>query len=455
MIDFVLLAFVGLIIVLGFKRPFLWVLLYIYIDIVIPQKIGYGIMTSPALKLSLLAFVLAFAGWLVFDNKQGSRFAFRQWLIVALLGWCGMTTLVAAFPDSAWAKWDWVWKALVFAAFLPLTLRTRLRIEAAALVMVLAIGAIVISGGLKTVFGGGGYGTLRLLVNENAGIYEGSIISTFAIATIPLAWWLARHGTIFKQHWTVTAFAAGLTFACLLIPVGTTARTGLVCIAVLGVLMLRSVRYRFVYGGAAALALFVAIPFLPASYLERMSTITDYSQEQSASTRIAVWKWTVDYAKRNPLGGGFDAYRANSFTYQMPQVSGPENAQSVEYVEVTDEARAYHSSYFEMLGEQGWLGLALFLWLHALGLWQMERLRRAHAPPKGERPGWVHGLATSLQQAQVVYLVGAAFVGIAYQPFAYMIIGLQIALWSWCKRQGEIATAAADAHNGSSEVQPA
>ena len=53
---------------------------------------------------------------------------------------------------------EWAWKALAFAAFLPLTLRTRLRIEALLLFMTLSAGSIIIVGGIKTLAGGGGYG---------------------------------------------------------------------------------------------------------------------------------------------------------------------------------------------------------------------------------------------------------------------------------------------------------
>lgn len=432
MLDLALLGFIGLLLALGLKRPFLWVLAYIYIDIVAPQKIGWGLVQ--AIPLSLVAFLAAFAGWALLDSKKGSRFTLSQGLIVALLLWCGMTTLTAQFQDSAWDKWDWVWKALVFAAFLPLTLRTKLRLESAILFIVLAVGTIAINGGLKTVLGGGGYGTLSLLVRENSGLYEGSIISTVAVCIIPLALWLARHGTIFKPDWKVWGFVAGLVFACLLIPIGTSARTGLVCIGVLGVLLLRSVRYRFVYAGLAGIALVVAIPFLPQSYLERMGTITGYQGDQSASTRLAVWAWTIDYAREHPLGGGFDAYRSNSFTYRTRTVSGEGATQQVEYAEVTEEARAYHSSYFELLGEQGYLGFGIWMWINLLGLINMERLRWRFARREDGRKSWQWGLATALQQSHAVFLVGAMFVGIGYQPFLFMLVGLQCALWSYVQR---------------------
>ncbi len=436
MLDLALVGFIGLLLALGLKRPFFWVLAYIYIDVVAPQKIGWGFIQS--LPVSLIAFVAAFAGWLLLDNKEGSRFTLRQGLIAVLLVICGVTTLSAAYQVEAWTKWDWVWKALVFAIFLPLTLRTRLRIEAAALIMVLSIATIVINGGLKTVFGGGGYGVLALLVREDAGLYEGSILSTAAIATIPLALWLARHGTIFRPDWRVYAFVAGLILACLLIPIGTAARTGLVCAGVLAVLLMRSVRYKFVYAGVAAMALVAAIPFLPQSFTERMGTITEYQGDESASTRVQVWMWTLDYVKEHPFGGGFDAYLGNSFTYQTRKAVGEGNNVTVEYNEVTDKGRAYHSAYFEMLGEQGWIGLFVWLLLHGLGLWQMERLRwrfgRKGSGREDGRKTWQWGLANALQQSQIVYLVGALFVGIAYQPFIFMLVGLQCGLWSYVQR---------------------
>src|SRR5687768_8207312 len=117
MLDLALLAFIGVLLALGLKRPFFWVLAYIYIDVVAPQKIGWGFIQ--ALPVSLIAFAAAFAGWLFLDTKQNSRFTLRQALIGALLVWCGFTTLSAAFPVEAWTKWSWVWKAMVFAMFLP------------------------------------------------------------------------------------------------------------------------------------------------------------------------------------------------------------------------------------------------------------------------------------------------------------------------------------------------
>ena len=437
MLDIIFLAFIGFMLLLGLRRPFLWVLLYIYIDILAPQRIGYTIITT--IPVSLIAFLAAFGGWALLDRKEGLHFSLRQGLMLLLLVYCAWTTSFADFPESAGFKWEWVWKALLFAIFLPFTLTTRARLEALAFTLVITVATIVISTGMKVTLGGGGYGNLVFFVDDNSGIYESSTLATVAIALVPLIWWFTKFGTIYRPHWTVTTFAILTIFACLLVPVGTEARTGLLCIAALAGLMLRYVKQRLmVIAGAAALGL-VALPFLPQSYYDRMATIAAPGGDESASTRVAVWMWTLDYASQHPFGGGFDSYKSNSFTYEMPVKEETGNTTSVEYREVTDKARAFHSSIFELLGEQGYPGLFIWLLLHALGLWQMERVRskwkrRDARGELDEDEAWIAPMAASLQMASIIYLVGATFQGIGYQPVMLMIIGLQIGLNTYCKR---------------------
>ncbi|WP_213980545.1 putative O-glycosylation ligase, exosortase A system-associated [Sphingomonas sp. dw_22] len=424
-----LFAFFGL----GFRKPFLFVLVYAYIDIVSPQRLTYLLLNS--LPISMMAAALALLGWLAIDDKRDVRVAPRQFLILLLLGYCWYTTMHADFPVEARDKWDWVWKALAFAAFLPLTLRTKLRIEALLLFMILSASSIIIVGGIKTILSGGGYGELNLMVANNSGLYEGSTISMVAIAIIPLILWFTRYGTIFPPDWKVKSFAYALVFACLLIPIGTSTRTGLLCIVLLAVLMLRDTRRKFVYLGALGAVALVAVPFLPSAFTERMGTIKTYQADASASTRLAVWQWTMDYAKAHPLGGGFEAYRQNHIRYEKVAVEseGGGNAKVDRSLEV-DSARAYHSAYFEMLGEQGYPGLALWLLLNLAGIFRMEVLRQRYRKPE---PGqeWIAPLASALQSGHLIYMLGGTFIAIAFQPFIYMLIGAQIGLDTYCARK--------------------
>lgn len=423
--DLVFIGFIAALLLLAVRRPFLFALAYIYVDTVSPQRLSYHLLNS--IPLSMIVAVLAVGGWLVADPKDRLAFSARQGLILLLLAYAGVTTFNADFPADALEKWDWAWKALAFAVFLPLTMRSKLRIEAVALFLLLSAASIIIVGGLKTALSGGGYGVLNLMVDNNSGLYESSTISTIAIALIPIILWLAKYGTIFPPDWRVKVFAGALIFACLLMPVGTEARTGLICIAVLGLLLMRDMKRRLLFIGAACALGAAAIPFLPSSFTNRMETIQGFAGDQSANTRLAVWAWTWDYAQAHPFGGGFGAYRSNHILVETVSVQSNGDTATVTASAEADEARAYHSAYFEMLGEQGFPGLILYLLIQGIGLVRMEVLRRRYRRVEGDK-AWIAPLATALQHFQIIFLIGSTFVGIAYQPFAWLMMAVQIGL---------------------------
>ena len=103
--------------------------------------------------------------------------------------------------------------------------------------------------------------------------------------------------------------------------------------------------------------------------------------------------------------------------------------------EIVDEGRAFHSSYFEMLGEQGFPGLLMWLIIHLGGVWRMEVISRLYRKRNRPDEAWVAPLATALQNSQIVYLVGSLFVGIAFQTFFYMLIALQISFDTYLARR--------------------
>lgn len=435
--DLFFIAFLGLFGLMGLRRPFLLVALYCYIDIVSPQRLSYFLLNS--IPISALAFAAMVGAWLFVDDKKDCRFSVRQVLMLILVAYCGYTTMTADFPVEAAHKWNWVWKAIIAGVFLPLVLRTRLRIEALTLFMILCASTIIINGGMKTALSGGGYGVLNLMVDDNSGLYEGSIISCVAIALIPLILWFTRYGTIFPPDWRVKAFGYALCGACMLMPIGTEARTGLVCLIILaGMMFLRS-KKKFVYGPLMAFAALLSIPFLPASFTQRMQTIENHQGDESASTRVAVWMWTLDYVKDHPGGGGFDNYLQNSFTYFAQSTITEAGGSRIDRRLVTDRGRAYHSAYFEMLGEQGYFGFALWALIHIICFVRTEIIRRVFARSDAPDERWISPFALALQQGHVVYMIGSLFVGIAYQPFIFMMLALQIGLDTYVTRRRKAA----------------
>ncbi|MCG6120283.1 MAG: putative O-glycosylation ligase, exosortase A system-associated, partial [Blastomonas sp.] len=79
--------------------------------------------------------------------------------------------------------------------------------------------------------------------------------------------------------------------------------------------------------------------------------------------------------------------------------------------------------------------LALWLIIHLGGIWRMEVVQRIHRKRNRPDETWVVPLALALQNGQIIYMVGSLFVGIAFQPFIYMLIALQIGLDTYLARR--------------------
>ena len=169
-----------------------------------------------------------------------------------------------------------------------------------------------------------------------------------------------------------------------------------------------------------------SIPFLPESLTGRMSTIKTYEEDSSASTRLAVWGWTLDFVKDNPFGGGFGAHRLNRVEIVTQARTGDENNVSTSTNVVEDKARAFHSAYFEVLGEHGYPGFALFMALLIVGLVQLGRLRRRYRDSETDQ--WISDLARALRHTLIIYMVGSLFIGVAFQSMLYFVLAFTAAL---------------------------
>src|SRR3546814_18860746 len=92
-----------------------------------------------------------------------------------------------------------------------------------------------------------------------------------------------------------------------------------------------------------------------------------------------------------------------------------------------------------MLGEQGYFGFVVWLLIHATSLIRTAWIWRTYKRRADPDTAWVAPLALALQQGHLIYLLGAMFIGIAYQPFIFMLLALQIGLHTYLvgQRQAE------------------
>jgi probable O-glycosylation ligase (exosortase A-associated) len=413
------LAFLGL----GVSAPFVMTLGYVWVDTFRPQEVAYIILNE--LPVALIMGGGAVAAYFLLDRRSPPRLTLASVLQVTLAIWMTATLLWAELPDRAMVKWDWAFKSMVFAAFVPLVIRSRVQVEAFVTTWVFSMAANFIPFGLKVLISGGGYGQNLGLQAGNAGLAEGGQLSTFCLMAVPLLLFLGKHGQLIPRLPMMNVAYFGAALLAIVTALGTYERSAIVGLVMLGFFMFLRSRRKFLYillAGALAIAIIVN---MAASWNQRASSITDYSTDGSALTRILVWQWTLGYVTTHPMGGSFDAYGIN--TILMPDNS-------------IQNGRAYHSVYFEVLGELGWPGLTMFLLVIASTYFSLFRLSRKCR--KLPDLVWVADMADALQSGMTVFLSAGAFVGIAFQPpFWYFVsLGVCLRAYVWHAERADAPT---------------
>jgi putative inorganic carbon (HCO3(-)) transporter len=400
---------------LGIAAPFVLTLGYVWVDTFQPQNVAYVILNQ--VPVAMVMGGAAVIGYFILDRRSPPRFTLASALQLLLALWVTLTMVWAEAPVPGWEKWNWAFKSIMFSAFIPLVIRSRVQIEAFAQTYVFSLAANFVPFGAKTLISGGGYGQNLGLLTGNSGLAEGGLLSTLCLMAVPLALFLGRHGQLLPKTKPVRLAYFGIAGLAVVTALGTFERSALIGLVILAMYMLSRSRHKLRLGlllGVFALAL---VYVMSSRWTERISTIGDYAEESSALVRILVWRWTFNYAVSHPLGGGFAAYLIDSV--ELPDGT-------VEF------GRAFHSIYFELLGEQGWIGLGLFCLLSGSTLLGLRRMaRRARKVPE---MAWCADMSDALQSALMVFLTAGAFVGIAFQPMFWYFIAMSISLREYVHR---------------------
>lgn len=418
---YLLLVYIALL-GIGASAPFVITLGYVWLDIFRPQQVAYFLLNR-GLPIAMIMGAAAIGGYFALDRRSPPRFSAVILLTLMLAVWVTLTCFWAEVGDQAWVKWDWAFKTILFSAFIPYVIRSRIQIEAFLLVFLFSLSANVIPFGAKVLLSGGGYGRQLGLLTGNNGLGEGATLATVCLMSVPIMLALRRHSLIIPRNWfTNLGYPAGVALL-ILTAIGTFERTALVGLFVLAVTVWITSRKKILMGAICALVALGVVYKTSDAWNVRMSTITAGAADGSIGVRLAVWKWTYNYALEHPLGGGFDLYFLDRIDVESDRT--PAGVETIAH-------RAFHSIYFEMLGEQGFVGLGLFLsiaGLSFLSLWGL--IRRCRGNPQLQ---WCGDLAKALLSALAILMTCGAFIGIAFQPFLYYTFAITVSLREWLYR---------------------
>lgn len=378
-----------------FKRPWIGVLLFIWISVMTPHRMAYGFAFDFPWA-AMLAGVTLLSMAMNAKQVKFPKDTITVLLIVLPL-WLTVTYLFALVPEAAHNRWVEVMKIFFFILVTASLVQTRQHIEWLLWVIVVSVGFFGLKGGLFTILTGGGarvYGP-----PGSSFISDNNAIAVALVMTIPLMYYLRQ---VVTSVWVKRGMLVAMGL-CGMAILGTHSRGAFLAVLAMCFFLWLKSHAKVMSGLLLLLLVPVAIGFMPDQWTERMNSIQNYEQDASAMGRINVWHMAVNIANARPLvGGGFELYRPQVFATYAPN---------------PDDIHTAHSIYFQMLGEHGYVGLLIFL---SLGILSWIKARRIIAASK-QNPefAWAGQLARAIQISLIGFAVGGAFVNIAYWELQY------------------------------------
>lgn len=404
--DLVLLAALAGVVPLIFRAPQVGILAWIWVTLFNPQREVYGFLSN--FQLNLYIALITAVAWAISRERKTVPLNSVTGLMILFGVWTCITTYFALDVEYSMVIWERVIKTLILGLAILAIVNNKARIQAVIWVMCLALGYYSVKGGGFVLGTGGSH---RVMGPEDSMIEDNNSIGLAMVMLLPLLNYLRTTAKDIRTNYILLA-TMGLTLVAI---IGTYSRGALVALAASGVAYVARSRNALIPLLMAGCVLAALPNFMPASWSERMTSIQDYNEDSSFAGRVAAWKTSVAIATQRPAtGGGF-------FAVDLDWV-----AQSFRSPGSLEKGRAAHSIYFEVLGDHGFVGLAIFLMLYAAAWFNTSAVLRAtRGDPSMD---WANKLARALQVSMVGFAVGGALLSMAYYDGFLILLALSGAL---------------------------
>jgi putative inorganic carbon (hco3(-)) transporter len=309
----------------------------------------------------------------------------------------GFSVLTAYWIEEAWIPYNLYIRLILMAMLIPLMIQTLEDLRLLMLVIAFSMGFL----GFRFGF----YGLIRGGARYDAGyggfLADNNCVALALVMVIPLCWYSYQ---FFAPRWAKWGYLV-MGFGSFTGVVWTHSRGGAIALALcLLAMVMRSKRKIGVFVVLCLMAL-PAVWLAKDTYLERLSSITDYETEASALSRLALAKGAIKIWIDHPITGvGF----------------GSANFQRLisNYLQRPD-AHVAHNTYLQIAADSGTPALIIYL---AIMFGTMWRLGQSAARMKAlDRPDLV-AYPVSLQLAILAFAVGSTFLSRVTFDFYYILI---------------------------------
>jgi putative inorganic carbon (hco3(-)) transporter len=383
-------------------EPFVGIALWTWLSVMNPHRLSWGFAYD--MPFAQMTAIVTLLGLAVGYRKIKFPVTRLTVLLVAFLAWLNITTLFAIHMDQSLEMWSRVNKTLLMTLVALAAVRTDRQLRIFLWILVMSVAFFGIKGGVFAILTGGEF---RVYGPPNSHIEDNNAISVALVMMIPLLAYLRHHSS--SRLVRMAMLGAILLSAAAVL--ASYSRGAIVAGSAMLLFLALKSRRRFLFIATFALAIPVMLSAMPEKWWDRMGTITAHDPDSSVQGRFNAWQMAWNLARDRPIvGGGYGIYEADVFARYAPN---PEDIHSA------------HSIYFQMLGEHGFVGLALFLLL-ALLMWRTGNriINASNDPPTA----WRGDLARAMQVSMIGFLVGGLTVNIGYWDVYYFELVLLVAL---------------------------
>ena len=399
--DIAVVSIVFIAAVVAIAHPYVGVLAWTWVSVMNPHRLAWGFAVDFP-----VAYVIAIGTLIgLVVSRDRKRLPVNAPVIVLFLFvlWMCFTSVMAIHPELGWDMFNRVMKIMFMVFIAMIVLHSRKHIDLLVWVLVISLGFYGAKGGLFTVLTGGSF----RVWGPPGGFIEGNNeIALALIIAIPLMRYLQLIAT---QRWIRLGLGAGMVLSALA-ALGSQSRGALIAIAAMCALLWWRSEHKLVWGVLLGIVGVSFVAFLPETWMARMETISIENADSSIRGRLNAWGMAWNLAVDRPIGGGFEIITPDLFAQYAPDPHA---------------IHAAHSIYFQVLGEHGFPGLVLFLLLWAL-VWRWAgRMYREGAASVENK--WAAHLGGMIQVSLIGYLVGGAFLSLAYFDLPYNLLILVVA----------------------------
>ncbi len=392
--------------------PFTGVLVWTWIAIMNPHREAFGVAHD--FSFNFYIAIITLAAWLFSREPKRITPEPTTALLIVFLIWVSVTTVFAIDRTWSFSYWNTVAKTLMLVFAVLGLITTKTRIQALIWVIAVCLGYYAVKGAGFLLLTGGHFmvfGPMASMIADN------NSLALALVLVIPLLNYLRKSSRL-----PIVEFAVGLVMILSIITViGTYSRGGLLGLAAIGLGFWIKSRHKLRFLLVAAAFAVAAQVAMPSQWKERMLTINVYGQDVSFQGREQAWGVSLAVARDHALtGGGFGVTQKDD-VFRAYNVGGS-----------VKSGTAAHSIYFQVLGEHGFIGLALYLvilfsaWFNAH---VVIRLARDHDDLQ-----WASQLAHMLQISFFGFMVAGSLLSMAYYDAFLVLVAVSAILVNLVRR---------------------